>query len=67
VKLDRKKAELIERALDTLYQHADPCNEAETALYCQAVSIVREIPDGRRVRSDFNSTRVTTPQQELIR
>lgn len=59
--------ELIERALDEMWQRIDPGESlALTNLYCQAISIVRERTEGvRKVRRDFGRRR-PTPQMEIL-
>lgn len=65
MQITERQRELLERALDTMYAHC-PRDEVEVkGLYCQAVSIVRELPpDVRRLRRDFNQRR-PTPQADM--
>ena len=62
--LSPKDRELIEGALDELFQRVSVSDTAAVDLYCKAISIVRELPEGRKLRADFN-TRRPVPQQRL--
>ena len=62
--LSNKDRELIERTLDEMFQRISVSDTAAVDLYCKAISIVRELPEGRKLRADFN-TRRPVPQQAL--
>lgn len=65
MQITERERELLERALDTMFDQCEPDDMPLSDLYCQAISIVRERPaDVRRLRRDFNQRR-PTPQADM--